>query len=54
MSQSEAMKHVKRKIICVVNLDLSGLTCNQFALQGCLSSPFWPPLYLTTNKINNK
>lgn len=54
MSQSEAMKHAKRKIICVVSFDLSGLTSNQFAWQGCLSSPFWPPLYLTANKMTNK
>lgn len=27
--------------------DLSGLMSNQFALQGCLSSLLWPPLYLT-------
>lgn len=34
--------------------DLSGLMSNQFALQGCLSSPLWPPLYLTKNKIKKK
>lgn len=34
--------------------DLSGLMSNQLALQGCLSSPLWPPTYLTKNKIKTK